>query len=785
VPLELATLVVNISANKSKLTGVLDAVKREVIAAGGTLQSLSQQSIMPKGGQAALGLFGKLQQAAGQLFQHLTGISGLALSDIFKLGSLGGMVGVIANGVRGFMSMSDEIANTEQRFKSLGFEAKGATDEFFAFGKELANTYGISTQTARSLAMLNLQRGGDPGRYQEMTRAAIGLGQALGVSAQQAARMVEMAEAGNSRMLLRFGPFKALSQGGKTPSSAVMEAKLNEVIAQGLQQAEAKTHTFAGQVQALKNNVAALGGAFNKIVGPALVPLFETLNSAAQRLTSTLTNWLNTNREGAIHAVQMAGSVLAAAGAMKLLRGGLGPILGMVGRLIPGFGLLSKMLSGLGGGAAGGAGGGLKSLIGGAKMAKTAIGGIGAAFKFLSSGGSVLGVVSSGLKTLMTGGKLASVAMTGLKWSLRGLVSASGIGLVFSLGSILLDLVGSGGQATGMFGGLGATIKDAASGAWKALSPIVNWFKVEIPVVLHAATQGFGQLFVGIGQLAKGVWSIVGPIISSFFSLGTGVAKIIAHLMGFKDLSAMWTEFVAEISVLGLRVKQFALMAAIGFVGIGQGILWVGQVAVNLVSWVSSTFVNIMVNAAGTVGKAFGLLGTIFGDIGKAFANFLKNPAGGFKLDFTDTLTAISDLKDQAVKTMTIHGPEIPEFNVAPELQKDFRGTQEQIENLKEKSRKDQAAAREKAGLPPVAGAGGKGTGGPVHIKVNSKSTQHAMQSLDGYFKMLQEAAFKEQKEDDPALKEQKESNKLLGQIVERLPEPGSRSDSGRGVVPR
>jgi hypothetical protein len=362
-------------------------------------------------------------------------------------------------------------------------------------------------------------------------------------------------------------------------------------------------------------------------------------------------------------------------------------------------------------------------------------------------------------------------------------VSATGIGLVIALASTLFELGGASSQVGGMFSGLWATMKGAFGAISEALAPVVRWLKTEIPILLHAVAQGFSQLILAVVEMGKAVWSVVGPIAEAVGRTFLGVAKLIASTFGVtaNNMSELWTELVAEISVLGLRAKQAVLVIAIGFVGIGQSIRWVWDMLVALGDFVRDSFANAFTNGISRISNSMGILKALVKDLAKAFFDFVKHPWRAPSFDFSETQAAMAKFNQDM--TGEKHAKlDVPEFNPAGDLKKEFYGTQTEITRLKETSRRDQAAARAKAGLPD--GDAKKGESGSPHLKVGTKD-KVSISNADAFWKKLQESVPGDESKDHPQLKEAKSTNQWLEKIYKTT--EGKKKGDGKndGVFPR
>jgi hypothetical protein len=365
-------------------------------------------------------------------------------------------------------------------------------------------------------------------------------------------------------------------------------------------------------------------------------------------------------------------------------------------------------------------------------------------------------------------------------------VSATGIGLVIALASVLFDLGGASGQLGGIFASLWNSMKGAFTAIWDALAPVVHWLKTEIPILLHAVAQGFSQLIVAVVQLAKSLWSAISPVVSAIGSAFVAVARFIASSFGItaNNMSELWTELVAEISVFGLRIKQVVLTIAIGFVSVGHTIMWVWQTLAALGDFVRDSFANAFTNGIQRIGNAMGVLKALVKDLAKAFWDFIKHPWRAPTFDFTETKKAMEKFNKD--KDGEKHAKlNLPEFNPAGELKESLGKTTREIQVMKEKSRKDQAEARAKAGLPDDEKKKG-GLGGP-HIKVGSQDKATFSNPVSFWQKLMEASAREGQAKEDPGLKEQKTTNQWLEQIYKSGEDGKGKKGGGKGegVFPR
>lgn len=814
-----------------------------------TLDDTKKKSVIPGGLNDLPNKLRAATDAANGLLSQLLGLMGINLSQILALGTVGGLAAAAGVATRNFMNMQDELFNVRGRFRMLGLETEDNTRRFYEFGRTMQNSFGIAAQEARRLSMTMLQQARWPERYQEMARSAIGFGEALGVSTDRAAGLITQLEAGNYMVLRRLHPnFRRLIDMGA--GRLAIEQEVNRMIAEGTVIARERMQTFGGQMQAMKNSFTAVGRTVAEIIGPAFVPMIQTVAQWIERVNQSLRTWFESNRESAIQTARNVTSFVAASVALRYMGGAFGLLTGAVGRVLPGLGLLRSTLGmfigfnpfsflssgltgissiagimtsslagvpriltnilmapfialpGLIGSAMGGVGRVLGGLVGVFNPANILAG------LNLVRGGvaSMLGMLMQlpgramaiGLRIVMslcnpftiiqglitapimimrvligTIGMSAQGAAGGvriLSMAFKGLLMATGIGLILALVSGLLGLEDTFGETGAEAQSFTAMLQEAFAGIMQFIQPIWNWIRVEGMIVFRALIASARQLWAAAVDVWEGIKSAAATVWTTLRSIFGGVFTWLEENFGetFSSIGNMWAEFTAQLSVVGLRIKQVGLMVVISLAVIAEIINWLAQCFLAFINWFGDNWVSVFVNGAKTVWEAIKLVGVFLQELTEKISDFLSDPMAGFDMNFERTSEQFERLATQASQVFS--GLEMPELDlsgVAPGLRSELDAVTSEIGGRLDAARRRQSDERER-------GRGPTGRNTPPNpydpsagrVMIGARDKAHFTDPT-AFWKRLQEAAANQRVEEvaRQQLQQQQEMVRILNMI--------------------
>ncbi len=806
---ELGTFITKWFADTSQLNSAMDESKKQAGELGKEFVKAGNNRITPDGLNATKEGLKQATEASQGLVKQLLEIAGISMPQLLQFGTLAGIAGAIGLATRSFMQLQDEARNVGNRFKMLGLDAESNTQKFFDFGRQMSESFGIAQSEARALQMTMLQRGTDPTRFRQMAAAAVGFGEALGVSTQRAGMLITQLEAGNYQILARMHPaFRRLIQMGA--SRQQIEAKVNEMVAMGASLAQERTNSFSGQVNRLKNNFVELGMAVAAAVGPAIAPIIGRVASAVGDMTRRITAWVQNNKEAVGGLARMAAASAAAVVGFKGLGLAIAYLPGVLGAVLPGFGLLRGALGGLGG-----IGGGVGAIFGmvrgmlalaGVGTATGWIGGVAAGIRSLfgvfgnlrgsvmslvramgtslAGAAGVLGVVVNNLGGFllaalnpMTAVRLAlgalRLAVNGLRGAITGLLAMTGIGLLIGLVGALAGATDTFGETTSAVGSLGSMLYGIWTRVLEVAKPVIDWLKTEGVIIFQALVAS-----------ARQVIDVVVDVCRAIYSIFEQAMEWLLGLFGFslEDIVEVWKNFTAELAVIGLRMRQIFYAVVIAIMAIPTVVSWLGDVFMAFVDWFTSDWWGRIKGILNLYMEYLKLLGTAVMDLGKAAWGALKGE--GFHLDFSNTRAQMEALKDayqDTFKDLKIPGLDISK--VAPEMQAKLGAVTEEIEKKKAAAREQQDRLRDaKNGT----GGGGRsaGTGPEGAVRVGHQDKAH-FSDVAGFWKKLQEAAASQRVEHvmEKQLDQQQQMVALLKNIAAQshlrgfnptgVPEPG------------
>lgn len=797
--MNLATFFVNLLVDDSKLKPALDRSKAQLEAAkAGNFAGLppamqeklkKHEEDTKKAKEAAE----KFNERLDAMRNSMLGIAGIDLGAVLNVATWAGAIAMLGTLTSKFRAMQDEVFNAQAKMKMLGIEVKSGTERLWAFGRAAQEQFGIAASEARKMALHAATHSLDPNNFERSTAAAMGMAQAFGINAQRAQMVVQQLEAGNFQMVGRFHPaLRQMIQYGA--GRMQIEAKINEFIAQGATLAKERQNTFQAQFDRLKFATNDLVGALAMAFGGILSPVVSALADTVTKVAVALRGWVDTHRQlissqgqviaGALSlaaawrygglALSYLGGLFSWAGSAVMLLAG--PLVSLLA--IPFQAMLSPLLLGLTALRAGfaAAAGGVVKL----SMALTV--NLGASVASAAAGLMTLANPLTYLRGLMSvvglafGG--AGVGVRIFSAALRGLLIATGIGLIVGLVGAIAGIGDTFGEQGSILAGFAAFFKDVWAGLMAYLAPVWQWIRVEGAIVFKALVAYARQMIDNLVELFDFLWQYIGPVVNGILDAFMGLFQWLGGLFGASVTSwaDLWTEFTAELAVLGLRMKQIFLNVMLAIASIPAVVEWLGSVFAALGTWFGNNWKNIMLESLNTVMSAITLLGTVVSDLSNGIKNMFS---GKIDFDFSATQAAFEGLKNQASKVL--EGIEIPGLDlsrVAPELQGQLAAVTGQIDEAKRAARVAQTIDRTKY-------QDQKGTSAGINagVKIGGRDKAH-FTAPDAFWKKLQEAAASQRVEQVAVqqLNTQQEMVRILTAINEAQMRP---APADGGVVPR
>ncbi len=789
----LAQLVAKITGDQSGLNSAVDAAKTKMDEVKTKATEVGAKKIGTLGSPALAAGLRKAHEAADGLKGQLLTIAGIDLEKIAKLFTIGGMVAALGIATKKFIDLESETVAVQTRFKMLGLETEENTKKLWAFAAATGAAYNMKASDVRGLAASAMNRGVDPSRYQTLVKSAIGLSGALGIGATQAERIVEQLEAGNYQILRRMHPaFRQLIDAGA--GRFAIEQKVNEMIAKGGEAAKERANTTSGQLNRLQNSFVSLGNTFSQVIGPVLQPVIRRIADAVENFNSKLQDLMK-NHAGAMQSSLKFASAIGA-GFLALRYGGtaISKLVKLLGFLVPGFGVLSSVAgSALGGfglfgrvarGIFGAVKGGLFGVIAVSKLTGMGI------FKGLTSPigsikalfGGLFAVLKAGFLGTGTAGGIASFGVRLFSTALKGLLAATGVGLILAFIASILEVGDTfGNMGTGL-GALGDEFKRVWAEIQEAMQPVINWLEREGVIVFKALIAGLRNLWAVAQETWAKILEAAQPVVEWLSQAWDKLLKWLGTQTGstIGDLSDLWAEFTAELTVIGYRVQQGFLFMAIGISVVVDAVKWLKDVFKAFGEWLSQDWVHGMIEGLKLFNSAVNVVGMAVEDLGQNIIDALSGKEA--KWDFSETEKAFDKLKNQA---KSIFGEmKLPEFETS-DTTKGLIGDMDEL-NRKIDETKQRARDAQNRDRTNWQNRNSGKTGGGDDIKggvrVGGRDKAHFTDPT-AFWKKLQEAAAS-QRVEEVAARHLAVSEEMKGILTDIRNQGGVKPPADKGVVP-
>jgi len=199
----------------------------------------------------------------GALLKIRQGFAGLGKAALKAGAVAGAALGALAvKAVAAFSAQEDAVNSLNAALRANGHNVEALSPGFQKVAADIQNLTGKADESTIALMAQMANLGIQPQRMEEAAKGAIGLGKALGLSSDAAARYTALAMQGEFTILQRYVP--ALRE---ATSEAEKQAIVNDLMAGGFQQAQDALKTTSGRWAEFKGRI---GDAMEE-VGAAIV----------------------------------------------------------------------------------------------------------------------------------------------------------------------------------------------------------------------------------------------------------------------------------------------------------------------------------------------------------------------------------------------------------------------------------------------------------------------------------------------------------------------------------
>ena len=255
---------------KNQASAIMEKVGKDARTLGGSVQKAAKESVsatkkMESG-------FNALKSAAGPL---------LAAFAAFKTATAG--FRIIGEAAAAFDVQEEAVRGLTTALEMNGAAAGPTIEQHQEFASTLQGMLNVGDEVTLSLMKQASMLGVQNDQLQDVTRAAIGLSEATGISLEDALRKVNGALSGNAGALQEYLP--------AIRNATTEEEKLAIVLAaseKGLKQKEDRSKTAAGSAERLSNT----WGDFLEVIGKALEPVRMLVNNGLNLLVEVIQSFV-------------------------------------------------------------------------------------------------------------------------------------------------------------------------------------------------------------------------------------------------------------------------------------------------------------------------------------------------------------------------------------------------------------------------------------------------------------------------------------------------------------
>lgn len=192
-----------------------------------------------------------------------------ALAAVGVSVGIGQVVSLLRDSIKEFMEGEAATARFNQSLRNAGAVSNEVLGGMAEFADEMAGLAIVDDDVVKGLVSLGLNLGISKEKIQDATRTAMGLAEALGISAEQAMRAFARAAEGDYGQLERLSP-----QIRAAGTDAEKMAEAMKIAADGFSLMRDRADTSAGSLQ----KIGVWWGNFKESVGDAVVSFAEGLN---------------------------------------------------------------------------------------------------------------------------------------------------------------------------------------------------------------------------------------------------------------------------------------------------------------------------------------------------------------------------------------------------------------------------------------------------------------------------------------------------------------------------
>lgn len=706
----------------------------------------------------------QLNTGMRQLVAQVSSLAGINLSQVIALGSTAGLVAGIGLATKKFADLDTAAFNVQAKFNMVGLGSENAKKRLDDFIVSITKSTNVTREQARSMAVLAAQRGLNPGDFEEVTTAAIGLSEVLGVSNDQALQLVLSYQRVGAAALAIDPVVKAGLDRKYT------EKQLNEVInsriSQGLQIARQRTETIQAGFTRMASAAQKLGESLSKAFGPTVIGWLDSITSGLQRMSTWIDKAVAGNKEIIASVLKWTPLVLVGVLGFTKIGGVLSLMLSPLGILTGGFGTIFRMTSaiiGLGNPlnwiswAVSGGKGLFTGFVALAGFLKNNF------FSMMAGGVGIIANVTRGLILMAVNPLTPFKILIGLVNLLRGsvtkLLTATGLGAILVLLGAVITYLTQTEKGVGMITSLWEKLKEKMQPVIEKAKEIWTTIRVESQIVLEAVMNGWGQ-FVEFSSMiweeVVGIWDNV--VAWANENLGGMWETIQPYWENFVNtITNLWKNFTAYLANWGQVVKVVFLQLKYWLSQIPDVLNWVGDVFVSVGRYIFNNFPKFFENSVMLIIQYYKTMVTAVKELFGKLWEWIRG-RGRFSevFDLSKTKEEFQKLREQAenlVEDMNLPKYKISEFSkqIGDQLDAEAKKLEDAIRKSKSdqddrrnqirdeiNAEKDEREKRKKDKADED-----KKVTKPIEVKLATQKTPTlaAFEDLTGLFRRLQQRA--------------------------------------------
>lgn len=483
-------------------------------------------------------------KASQGMFESLSQMTGLNLSNILQLGTLAGLGAAATKLFGDFQQIDTEMAVMPVRLRQAGLAGQEAYEEMKQFRNEVAAT-GRSTFDQVSDAIDQAMTKGPlkfRAAWKDTVLNAQALSAATGQSIDQSVRLLNLGQQNYTNLGRIFR--QVGEQLRPNATQAEYDAALEKIVNRGKAILAAQEDTVSVKLNKVKNVMVMFKNEVAIILGNALKQPLDVIATTVTTVTLVIQQFVADNEQLISVLTRVGGWIMTGVGALLFFKTALFAVkllLGQVGGMLLGP---LKM--------------GLSMLISAATAAGSAI---------------WTGIFSPLVAT--------RIAMQGLLSVIQGALVTTGVGAILVFAAAILQATGAIDWMIDGVKRLMAWFNDGGKGKlFEWLRAGWNSIKNEAAVVMHALGTAWDTL---VQTIRTAIDFLMGLFTNLFGVPKVQMSDVVdwaksksSEVMDF--VFRIWNEFILEISVYGLRLQQYWLMYAVIVENFGTILEWIGDV---------------------------------------------------------------------------------------------------------------------------------------------------------------------------------------------------------------